>query len=160
MKSPSNVLIVEAQFYKGISHELIKGAEAQLSKASFTYDSIAVPGVFEIPAAIMVANLENGDELTSSNYKGFIALGCVIRGETDHYEHICRETTRALMDLTVRRSIALGFGILTVENYEQAMKRANCRGTKDAGGKAAISCLRMIELKKFYNKSNNKKNEK
>ncbi len=82
------------------------------------------------------------------NYVAFIALGCVIRGETDHYDHICREVSRALMDLTMDHSIAFGFGLLTCENGEQARVRSNPEGDKNVGGKATAACLRMMEVKK------------
>jgi len=78
---------------------------------------------------------------------GVIVLGCVIRGATDHYDHICREVARAIMDLTVKNSIPLGFGILTCENYEQAWERANVKD-RDIGGRAAIACIRMLDIHK------------
>ena len=82
----------------------------------------------------------------SNDYNGFIALGCVIRGETDHYDHICRETSRALMDLTLTYSLAIGFGILTCDNREQAFSRA-ATDQKNKGADAAQACLRMMEIK-------------
>ena len=88
-------------------------------------------------------------EMRAANvrYAGFVALGCVIRGETDHYDHICREASRALMDLAVDHSLALGFGVLTCDTYEQARVRAAVE-EKNKGGDAARACLRMMEIKR------------
>lgn len=88
-----------------------------------------------------------GDE--DANYDGFIALGCVIEGETDHYEHICREASRGLMDLAIAHAIPLGFGLLTCRTYEQAQERARPDGL-NKGSDAARACLRMIELKRAF----------
>src|SRR5690606_16313734 len=98
-----------------------------------------VPGAFEIPAAIRYT-------MATKQYEGFVALGCVIRGETTHYDYVCSESARALMDLSVEHRLAIGYGILTVENMEQAQARADItRGNK--GAAAAEACLRMIALK-------------
>ena len=111
------------------------------------FERITVPGVFEIPAAIKFVINAMKKKSTQKNFEGFIALGAVIRGETDHYDHICREASRALMDISVKQSVPLGFGILTCENKEQANIRADIlRGNK--GADAAMACLRMMELKK------------
>ena len=141
------VLIVESQFYEDIADELAKGAVAVLDAAGCPHRRVAVPGVFEVPAAVRYAirSMEAGS--AGQGYSGFIALGAVIRGETDHYDHICREASRALMDLAVTHHLALGFGILTCETYEQAWARAAV-DQKNKGGDAARACLRMIEVKK------------
>jgi len=142
-----HVLIVEAQFYSDISEELAKGATAVLDAAGMPYNRRQVPGVFEIPAAIRFAirSMEFHSELV--RYSGFIALGCVIRGETTHYDYICSESARALMDMTTRYCVAMGNGILTCETREQAWERAAVE-QKNKGGDAARACLRMMEVKR------------
>ena len=134
-----NILIVEARFYEDIADALVSGAEATLEKADQLIERITVPGVFEIPTAIKFA----WDDI---RFDGCVTLGCVIRGETDHYEHICREVSRALMDLSIRSEIPHGFGILTCDNMSQAKERADIK-QKNVGARAAIACLRMIEVK-------------
>ena len=147
MTDKLRVLIVEARFYSDLADEMAKGAIAALDKAGILHDRIAVPGTFEVPAAIRFALRAMETHSATSNYSGFIALGTVIRGETDHYDHICREVSRALMDIAVKQSVALGFGILTCETKEQAEARADIsRG--DKGADAAQACLRMMDLKK------------
>lgn len=139
------VLIVESRFYSNIADEMAKGAIAILNNSDIHHERLAVPGVFEVPAAVNFAIQAKDANLMTKNYSGFIAIGAVIRGETDHYEHICREASRALMDISVRQSVALGFGILTCENKNQAEKRADVsRGNK--GADAAKACVRMMEL--------------
>jgi 6,7-dimethyl-8-ribityllumazine synthase len=141
------VLIVEARFYGDIADHLVNGAVAVLDEAGIDHESMVVPGVFEVPAAVRFAVRAMETQSATRNYAGFIALGAVIRGETDHYDHICREASRALMDISVHQSVALGFGILTCENKDQAETRADvARGNK--GADAAEACLRMMELKK------------
>ena len=147
MTEKLRVLIVEARFYNDLADEMAKGAIAALDKAGILHDRVAVPGTFEVPAAIRFALRAMETHSATSNYSGFIALGTVIRGETDHYDHICREVSRALMDIAVKQSVALGFGILTCETKEQAEARADIsRG--DKGADAAQACLRMMDLKK------------
>jgi 6,7-dimethyl-8-ribityllumazine synthase len=141
------VLIVEARFYGDIADHLVNGAVAVLDEAGIDHESMVVPGVFEVPAAVRFAVRAMETHSATRNYAGFIALGAVIRGETDHYDHICREASRALMDISVHQSVALGFGILTCENKDQAETRADvARGNK--GADAAEACLRMMQLKK------------
>jgi len=108
---------------------------------------VSVPGAFEIPAAIGFAAKAEG------RFDGFVALGCVIRGETTHYDHICSETARALQDLMRCDGIAAGYGILTVENEAQALVRASpdaANGGRDKGGEAVRACLALIELKRRF----------
>lgn len=131
------VLIVEARFYPDISDALYKGAMKVLAGAGVTTERVAVPGALEIPGAIRQA---------AGRYDGFVALGCVIRGETWHFEIVSNESARGLMDLTVRDGLCIGNGILTVENGDQALVRAAPdRGNK--GGDAANACLALIQLK-------------
>lgn len=146
MSRNEKILIIEARFYESIADELAKGAIAVLDQAGVTYDRHWVPGVFEVPAACRFALGPMDEGTVNLGYAGFIALGCVIRGETDHYDHICREASRALMDLSVHHRLALGFGILTCETYDQAWVRA-CVDQKNKGADAAAACLRMMDLR-------------
>jgi len=143
-----HILIVEARFYDDMSDALLDGATHALKEAGATYDVVTVPGALEIPPAISMA-LDAAEE-GGRNYDGFVALGMVIRGETYHFDIVANESSRALMDLAVSESLAVGNGILTVENDEQAWARAR-RSDKDKGGFAARAALTMIALReKFY----------
>ena len=141
-----HVLIVEARYYPHISDELAKGAIAALEEAGATYERLTVPGAFEIPAAIRFAvksmHLVGGRR----RYDAYVALGCVIRGETYHFEIVANESSRGLMDLATHGLVAIGNGILTVENEEQAWVRAR-RADGDKGGFAARAALTMIALR-------------
>ena len=141
INSTGKILIVESRFYEDIADSLARGACATLEAANQTVERLAVPGVFEIPSAIQFAW---NDEI----FIGCVTLGCVIRGETDHYDHICREVSRALMNLSVEQKIPHGFGLLTCENREQAWERADTK-QRNNGARAAEACLRMIEIKTF-----------
>ena len=143
MSNP-HLLIVEARFYDDMSDALLDGATHALKEAGATYDVVTVPGALEIPAAIAMA-LDGADN-GGTEYDGFIALGMVIRGETYHFDIVSNESSRALMDLAVSESLAIGNGIMTVENEEQAWARVR-RSDKDKGGFAARAALTMIELK-------------
>jgi len=147
LSEESRIVIVEAAFYSDIAQELGAGAVQAIEEAGYGYERIPVPGVFEIPAAIRFAIRSMEIHSASATYTGFVSLGCVIRGETDHYEHIAREASRALMDLSVNYNVALGFGVLTCDTREQAMARAAVdQGNK--GAEAARACLRMMEIKR------------
>jgi 6,7-dimethyl-8-ribityllumazine synthase len=141
---PVHILIVEARFYDDLADALLDGAKHALDAAGATYDIVTVPGALEIPAAIAMA-LDGADE-GGTEYDGFVALGMVIRGETYHFDIVANESARALMDLAVSESLALGNGILTVENDDQAWARAR-RSEGDKGGFAARAALTMIALK-------------
>lgn len=137
-----HLLIVDGQFYTDISAELLRGADAELKKQGFSYDHMPVPGAFEIPGAIRMA-------MESGKYNGYIALGCVLRGETTHYDYVCSESARGLMDLVTQHAIALGYGILTCETEEQAWERAGVdKGNK--GGAVAQACIRMVQLREQF----------
>ncbi len=141
MSRPPHILLVEARYYAHIADHMRKGAERALTAAGATCEVIAVPGAFEIPAAIgMVAR-------ATDRFDGFVALGCVIRGETTHYDHICAESARGLQDLAVRERLAIGYGILTVENEAQALARASAE-CRDKGGEAVRACLALVDLKR------------
>jgi 6,7-dimethyl-8-ribityllumazine synthase len=142
-----HVLIVEARFYPDIADELLKGAVQALEKQGATHECLSVPGAFEIPAAIAMTLEAHRRAPPHRDFDGYLALGCVIRGETTHYDYVCGESARALMDLATQKQIALGYGILTVENGEQAWKRARV-GEKNKGAGAAEACLAMIAYRK------------
>lgn len=137
-----HILIVEARFYDDILDELAKGAVRALENARATYERIHVPGALEIPIAVRLA-LETG------RYDGYVALGCVIRGETTHYDTVCNESARGLMNLALAHGAAIGNGILTVENEEQAWERASL-DKQDKGGDAARAALRLATLRKQF----------
>ncbi len=145
MASPNlRLLIVEARFYDDLSDALLQGAKAALDEAGAAYDVVTVPGALEIPGAISMA-LDAAEE-GGVDYDGFVALGCVIRGETYHFEIVASESARAIMNLTVDEAVAIGNGILTTENDEQAWARAR-RTEGDKGGFAARAALSLIALR-------------
>ena len=138
------VLIVEARFYDPISDELLQGATRVLDAAGARYDRITVPGSLEIPAAIAFAI--DAARKRREPYDGVVALGCVIQGQTYHFELVANELARALMDLSVNERLPIGNGILTVDNEAQAHARARAE-EGDKGGDAARAALTMIALK-------------
>ncbi len=141
-----HLLLVEARFYEDISDALLEGARMALEQAGATFDRVTVPGALEIPYAIRMA-VEASDEGTLAKpYDGYVALGCVIRGETTHYEIVSNESARGIMNLTLE-GIAIGNGILTVEDEEQAWERASAEKL-DKGGGAAAAALAMISWRR------------
>jgi 6,7-dimethyl-8-ribityllumazine synthase len=139
-----HMLIVESRFYDNISDELLGGATRVLDGAGARYDRVTVPGTLEIPAAIAISM--DAARRRRSPYDGVVALGCVIRGETHHFEIVANESARALMDLAVKERLPIGNGILTVENEAQAHARARAEeGNK--GGEAARAALMLVALK-------------
>jgi 6,7-dimethyl-8-ribityllumazine synthase len=138
------MLIVEARFYDNISDELLRGATRVLDNAGARYDRVTVPGALEIPAAIAIS--VDAARRRRAPYDGIIALGCVIRGETYHFEIVSSESARAMMDLAVKERLAIGNGIITVENEAQARARARVE-EGDKGGAAARAALTMVALK-------------
>jgi 6,7-dimethyl-8-ribityllumazine synthase len=142
--SAPHLLVIEARFYDHIADAQLAGAKAALGAAGATYDVVTVPGALEIPAAISFALV--GGEEGGTAYDGFVALGCVIRGETYHFEIVSNESSRALMDLTFQEGLAIGNGILTVENEAQALERA-LPERLNKGGAAAQAALTMIALR-------------
>lgn len=145
----AHILIVEARFYEDIADAQLEGAVAAIEAAGASYERISVPGALEIPAAIRFAVEAMETQSGRRRYDGFVALGCVIRGETTHYDTVANESARALQDLALRHCLAIGNGILTVENDEQAWVRARITD-KDKGGGAARACLDMIRLKRQF----------
>ena len=144
---PPHLLIIEARFYDDLSNELAKGAIAALERAGATHERLAVPGALEIPAALAISleAMERGE----AHFDGFVCLGCVIRGETKHFDIVAGESARALMDLAVDEGLALGNGILTVENDDQAWARARV-SEQNKGGAAAEAALAMIAVRKRF----------
>ncbi|MFN5351919.1 MAG: 6,7-dimethyl-8-ribityllumazine synthase [Alphaproteobacteria bacterium] len=132
-----NVLIVSSGFYPEVEKLLLLGACEALNQAKLSFDVIKVPGALEIPTAIY---------LNKKNYDAFVALGCVIRGETFHFEVVSLESARGLMNLSINYGLIIGNGILTVENYKQAIKRAEPQKlNKGAGAVIAIESLLRIK---------------
>lgn len=146
---PPHVMIVEARFYAEIADELVRGAVAELDKVNATYERFAVAGAFEIPAAIRIATLASERGTLQRGFDGFIGLGCVIRGDTTHYDYVCGESARGLQDLAIQHGVAIGYGILTVENEAQAWARARVE-EQNKGGDVARACLGVIGLRQHF----------
>lgn len=139
LSPPPSVLIVAAPYYLAIITDLIDGAKAVLARTNATVDVVEVPGALEIPTAIRLAK---------KHYEGFVALGCVIRGETTHYDTVCNDSSRALALLGLE-GLCIGNGILTCENMEQARVRA-APGDMDKGGGAAAAALHLVSLARRF----------
>lgn len=138
---PTKLLFVVAPFYRDIADALVAGATAAAEAAGVAYETIEVPGALELPTAIRLADRSGG-------FDGFVALGCVIRGETTHYETVCNDSSRGLMLLGLD-GLCIGNGILTVENHDQAAVRADpSRG--DKGGGAADAAMHLIALARRF----------
>ena len=136
-------LIIEARFYDDILNGLVEGAIEKLEHSGFEYDRLQVPGALEIPAAIAMA-------ADTSLFLGFVALGCIIRGQTSHYDIVSNESARGLMYLSIEKKLAIGNGIITVENMEQSWDRARASGKKNKGGDAALAAIKMHSIKVLY----------
>ncbi len=145
-ESAPRILIVEARFYEDIADALFAGVRSVLESAGARFDRIAVPGAFEIPAVIAMAE-RAASSGRGQAYDGYIALGCVIRGETTHYDYVAGESARGLMDLAIREGLAIGYGILTTETREQAWVRAD-PAQKNKGADAAHACLQQIAIRR------------
>jgi len=141
-KTKAHVLIVEARFHPAILDALASGAIHAIEAAGGTYVRVAVPGALELPAAIRYA-------AASGQFDGYVALGCVIRGETSHYDTVCNESARKIMDLTTDDGLPIGNGILTVENEAQAWARARPE-EMDKGGDAARACLALVARRRRF----------
>ncbi len=141
----ARLLMVISPYYRDIADHMQRGAEAAAAESEAVLDRVFVPGAFEIPPAIALAAKTGG-------YDGFVALGCVVRGETSHYDYVCGESARALMNLSTDGGLAIGYGILTVNTLAQALERADpARG--DKGGEATRAALAMIALKRRFDES-------
>ena len=140
------LLIVEGRSYSGISDELLRGAAQAIEAYGAEYDVITVSSALQIPGAVALAE-EAGNRPVGVRYDGFVALGCVIRGETYHFEIVANETARGLQDLCIGKRLAIGFGVLTVDVEDQAWTRARV-SEGDRGGAAAKACLETVALKR------------
>ncbi len=136
----AHFLIVSANYYKDIADELVLGARSHLEAGGHSFEVITVPGAFELPAAIRFAM--QGPKA----YDGYVALGCVIRGETSHYDVVCEQTASGLQQLALHFNAAIGFGVLTVENKAQAQKRASVN-SGNKGREAAEAAMQAVGLK-------------
>ena len=144
-KTIPKILIVEARYYPDISDALLAGATRSLQAAGVEFDTITVPGALEIPGAIAMANASGHS--AGRAYDGFVALGCVIRGETSHYEIVSNESARGLMELTVNQRLAIGNGILTVETEAQAWARVDATKVEHKGEGAAKAVIAMMGVR-------------
>ncbi len=142
MADKPRVLLAAAPFYEDITEQLVAGAKARLDAEGAQVETIEVPGAFEIPGVIALA------EAGTRPYDAYVGLGCVIRGETSHYDYVCGESARGLMDLSLK-GVCLGYGILTVENIKQARARAHV-DHKNKGRDAAEAALAMLALKRRF----------
>jgi len=138
---PAKLLIVVSPYYKAIADNMVAGARAEIEAAGATWDLIEMPGALEIPTAIGISE-------RMSNFDGYVALGCVIRGETTHYETVCNDSSRALQLLGLQ-GLCIGNGILTVETVAQAEVRADPKGQNKGGG-AAAAALHLIALSRKW----------
>lgn len=139
---PPHVLILEARFYNDINDMLIDGVTEALAQSHATYEKITVPGALEIPIALQLSATRK----LGRKFHAFVVLGCVIRGETTHYEIVSNESARGIMDVSIYHNLAVGNGILTVENLGQAIDRAD-KTRQNKGGSAAMAALSMLHLK-------------
>lgn len=140
----TKILIVEARFYDDIHDMLLNSAKAVFDKKGVLYDVITLKGALEIPAIVQMAH-----QSPIYNYDGYLCLGCVIRGETTHYDYVCQESCRGIMDLSLKYNLPIANGILTVENKQQAIARADAN-QKNKGGFCAEVVLDMIALKQKF----------
>ncbi len=147
-----HIAVIEARFYTDIADELYAGAQAHLDRRGATHERIAVPGVLEIPAALAMIEDSGGTGL-ERRPQGYVLLGCVIRGETTHYDIVANESARAILALVSARALAVGNGIQTVENREQALARARVND-RDKGGGAAAAALAMVALRERFGVGN------
>jgi 6,7-dimethyl-8-ribityllumazine synthase len=141
----ARILVVEARYYEDIADLLLRGAKRVLKEAGAVFDVVTVPGALEIPTAIMIAH--HGATAREQPYDGVVALGCVIRGETSHYDIVAGESARAIMDISIALDMPMGNGILTVDTDAQARARARPTG-EDKGGGAARAALALVRLKR------------
>lgn len=141
-KTHGHALILEARFYNTIADHMAEGAITVLEEAGMTYDRLSVPGSLEIPAAIQFA-------AKSGKYDCFVALGCIIRGETYHFEIVCNESARALQEVALNHGLCIGNGILTVDTMDQALERARPQNLNKGGG-AAFAAIAMLRLKRAF----------
>lgn len=145
----ARILVIEARYYEKIADELLAGAIAEMEASNVLFERVTVPGALEIPLALaqaVKAGVIGLDDL-NARFDGCVALGCVIRGETSHYDTVCNNANHWLMDLAVRQGIPLGNAILTVENEAQALARAQ-GGRKGKGADAVRACLALVAMER------------
>jgi 6,7-dimethyl-8-ribityllumazine synthase len=147
----AHVLIIEARYYEKVAEELLAGAVAELEAQGATFEKITVPGSLEIPLALAQAIKADliGSDSASSRFDGCVALGCVIRGETAHFDIVCNNSNHWLMELATRHAIPLGNAILTVDTEAQAQERAR-GGRKGKGADAVRACLALVAMERIF----------
>ncbi len=145
----ARVLIVEARYYDGIADMLLTGVKRVLDAAGVIHDVVTVPGALEIPTALAIGL--DAAVTKRKPYDGAVALGCVIRGDTIHFEIVSEQSARGVMDVSIARKIPIGNGILTVNNEQQADVRASLT-EGDKGGEAARAMLTLVQLKRAVSK--------
>ena len=147
MSTSNRILIIEARFYDEIADGLLDGTRAALKKVGAEFEVMTVPGILELPSALLYT--WTGHREWEHKYDGAVVLGCAVKGETDHYEHVCREAMSGVQRVALDLKIPVGNGILTVPTWELAQHRSDPqRG--DAGGRAANACLRLIEIARRF----------
>jgi 6,7-dimethyl-8-ribityllumazine synthase len=142
------VLIIEARFYEDIAEELARGAIEELQSYGVAFERIFVPGALEIPLALSLA-LANGFVGRAGRHRACVALGCVIRGETSHYDIVAKESATGLHQLAVQHAVPIGNGVITCESRDQAWERASVE-KRNKGGSAAVACLALMELEQHF----------
>ncbi len=149
MTGSISVLIMEARFYDDITENLVHGAITTLTSHGASYERLVLPGILEIPAAILYVVRAREGRTTPHCFAGYVVLGCAIQGQTDHYQHVCRESMAGVQKLVLQYSLAVGNGILTCPTYELALRRSDpVQGNH--GGRAATAALRMIHVKRSF----------
>ena len=142
---PPRLLVIQAPYYEQVVGGMRRAAEGVFAEAGASVDVVDVAGAFELPAALRMALTQTG-----ARYDGFLVLGCVVRGETDHYDHICRETCRGVMDISTETGAAIGFGLLTVDSLPQAVARSG-ENKMNKGAEAAQALLGQVALRRRWN---------
>ena len=133
------VLIICSKFNKNICDKLLNIAQDKLLQSNMTYQSVRVPGAFEIPSALSIC--------LSDRFAGYVLLGCVIRSETSHFDYVCKESCRGIAKITMQNKLAVGFGLITAENKSQAMLRSDPNNDQNYAKQAVLACIEMIKLK-------------
>ena len=141
--APPNILVISAPYYRNVVDGMLDAARDILTQAKATFGIIEVAGAFELPQALAIA------ASAKSAFDGFIALGCVVRGETDHYEFVCSAAMEGLMQVAIGQRLCLGTGLLTVDTLAQAQARSHETGA-NKGAEAAVACLKQIALKRRF----------
>ncbi len=152
MKDPIHILVIEGRYYHHIADALLLGAEMALRELGATWETVTVPGALEIPQVLSMASHAGAFRHDATKpFHGCVALGCVIRGETSHYDIVANESARALLAFATLHGIPVGNGILTVENEAQAVARAAVNG-KNKGREAAEACLEVLRARRAFGK--------